>query len=116
MATIAFAGSWIAKGSHQSVWSAMGNADSGLPQSPSQLSDKTVQIDGTFGTATAVVEGSNDGTSYFNLTDPAGAPISTTVAMMAQILQNPKFIRPRTSGGGGGVTINIRLVERSGHI
>jgi hypothetical protein len=115
MATIGFAGSWLSRGVHQTVWSAMGNADNGAPQTPSSLADKTVQFDGTFGGATAVLSGSNDGTSWFTLSQPDGSPISATVSALMQIVENTKYVRPTTSGGAGS-SINVRMVERGGSV
>lgn len=114
MATINFAGSWIAKGVHQTQWT-MGNADTGVAQSSAALPDKTVQISGTMGGATIIMQGSNDGSVWDTLKDSAGVAISTTTAAIKKILENTKFIRPVTSGGAGSA-ITVTLVERSGQI
>jgi hypothetical protein len=116
MAVIPFAGSWISRGVHQTVWSGLATGDTGLPQSAPSLPDKSVQVSGTFGAGTTVLEGSNDGTTYTTLTDPGGAALSFTAAGgPKQILQNPKFIRPNTSGGASSGMI-ITLIERGGSI
>ena len=73
-------------------------------------SDRCVQIDGTFDTATVVLQGSNDGTTYFTLTDPQGNAISKTAAALEQVSELTRFIRPSTSGGGGSQSVNVRLL------
>lgn len=115
MATINFRGSWIAKGVHQTVWPNMGNADSGIAQSGGALSDKSVQATGTWGGATLVLQGSNDGTTWFTLNDPAGTDISFTANGLMQILEGVRYIRPVTSGGAG-TDVTVVLIERGGQI
>ena len=116
MATVNFQGSWVARGLHQTLWPAMGAADSGLAQSPGQLSDKTIQFSGTWNGATAILQGSNDGSVWFGLNQPDGTPISTTVDALFQVLENTKHVRPVTSGGGGSTSVNARLLEKGGDI
>ena len=115
MATINFRGSWIAKGVHQTVWPNMGDDDSGLAQSGSPLSDKSVQVTGTWGGATLVLQGSNDGDTWFTLNDPAGVDISFTANGLMQILEGTRFTRPVTSAGAG-TDVTVALIERGGQI
>jgi hypothetical protein len=64
--------------------------------------DKTVIISGTWGSATAVVEGSVDGENWITLNDIEGNPLSFTEdSKFKVILENPLFIRVSTSGGTG---------------
>jgi hypothetical protein len=114
VATIPFSGSWLARGSHQTIWSALGDADEGAPQSASPLPDKSVQFSGTWDSATAVLQGSNDGATWFTLKDPGGNAISLTADGLRQILENTRYIRPSTSGGGGSADIDCRVIERGG--
>ena len=64
-----------------------------------RYSERTVQVSGTFGSATVVVEGSNDGTNWFALTKPAATAISFTAAGGASIVENPLYVRPKSTGG-----------------
>ncbi len=101
-------------------WSTMGDADTGTPVAMSEYSDKSVQIGcgasasagNTFGSATVVIQGTNDPrgspdhTDHANavwstLKDPQGNDISFTASGIKQILENPLWIRPKTSGGTG---------------
>jgi hypothetical protein len=61
--------------------------------------DASVQIEGTFGGATAVLKGSNDGTNYQNLTDPQGNDISKTTADLEQVTEVVRYMKPTFSGG-----------------
>lgn len=73
-------------------------------------SDRSVQIDGTFDSATVVFQGSNDGATWFTLTDPQGNAISKTSASLEMISELTRFIRPSTSGGGGSQSVNVRVL------
>ena len=55
------------------------NAD-GAPVQANQWADRTFQATGTFGGATCAVEGSNDGVSWFTLSNAAGATAATFTA------------------------------------
>jgi len=93
------------------TWTGLGNAESGTPIKLASYQDKTVQVDGTFGSvaATVVIEGSNDGTTYYTLTDNNAAAITGTAAYFKLIAENPVYIRP-TSSGGTGTSVNVTLV------
>lgn len=71
--------------------------------------DKAVQVSGTFGGATCLIEGSLNGTTWETLRDPAGAALSFTAAGLKQILETVAFIRPRLSVAGSGASINVDL-------
>jgi hypothetical protein len=106
MATIAYAS--VAKPDTldmQSVsvikWAAMGNADAGQAIRVSNFSDRSVQVTGTWGGATIVLEGSNDGSTYFTLNDPFNVAISKTAGFLSGVIEACLWVRPRTSGGTG---------------
>jgi len=116
MATIAIkADGKLARGVHQYSWIALGNADVGAPLSELHggpvFSDKTVSITGTFGAVTVVIQGSNDKTNWFTLSDAQGNALSFTVAGMEVILENPRYIRPSTSGGTA-TDVDVIIVGR----
>ena len=73
-------------------------------------SDRSVQIDGTWDSATFVLQGSNDGTTWFTLTDPQGNAISKTSDALEMVSELTRYIRPSTSGGGGSQSINCRVL------
>lgn len=91
-------------------WLAIPLNETGAPLSMSGLTDRSVQIGGTFGGATVTIEGSNDGTTYFTLNDIQGSAISKTSAALEGIAEVAKYIRPKVTGGDGTTSINVYLV------
>lgn len=84
------------------TWEALGDADSGAGYALPFAADITVQAIGTFASATVKLQGSNDGTNWFDLTKKGGtSAASFTAAGGATANENPAFIRPNTSGGSG---------------
>jgi hypothetical protein len=79
----------------------MGNADEGSPQVVGERPDGSVQAVGTFGSATITLQGSNDGTNWVTMTDPAGDPVTFTVAGLKMFLPRVWKLRVITSGGSG---------------
>ena|ERR1700693_1299568 len=104
---------WIPSSCVLVEWLAMGNTDIGIGVISSDLSDKTVQMDGSFSSATATLEGSNDSTdgtdgTWFVIRDATSTPLQLTSGNVFEILENPLWIRPRISGGISA-SINVRL-------
>jgi hypothetical protein len=105
----------------QTTWAALATNDTGSPEEFSRFPMMSVQFGGTFGGATVVLEGSDDGVTYFTMTgeNPAGgadALISATSATRFDITNVvARYLRPRISGGSG-VAIDVTLTARSyGH-
>ena len=71
-----------------------------------------VQIDGTFGGATATLQGSVDGTTYFTLNNVAGDPVSATSAALFELSTAVLYVRPALAAGTGNA-LNFRLVVRT---
>lgn len=61
--------------------------------------DRSVQMSGTWNSSTIVLEGSNDGTTWFTLNDPFSNAISFTADGLKQITEITRYIRPRISAG-----------------
>ncbi|SRR6266436_6968796 len=84
-----------------------GSGVSGLGQLAG-YADKSMSIVGNFGgaAATLVLEGSNDGTNFFTLTNPLGTLISFSAAIpsLQAITEACIMLRPRISAGGDGAT------------
>ena len=94
---------------HVVSWAAIGDSDTCTAVAFSGASDKTVQINGTFGSATIVIQGSIDGTNYVTLTDPQGNALSKTSAAIETIMENVRYIRPSTSGGTAS-SVNVYIL------
>jgi hypothetical protein len=113
MATISPVGTWIARGVHKTLWETMtGSGDTANPESAAKLPDKTIQVFGTFESATITIQGSNDGgTTYVTLNDPQGNALTFTANKTETILENPELIRPTASGATGGTDVDIILIS-----
>lgn len=111
MATINAKGNHVQQGTWRTIWAAMGNADSGTPEQVSRYPMHSCQIGATdpltgvagasFGGATCVLEGSDDGVTFFTVKDVYGNAVSTLVAARFDLVDIPQHLRPRTSGGTG---------------
>lgn len=92
------------------VWSPVTEADTCNPIEYPKLSDKSVVVTGTFGSASIAIQGSNDRTNFAALHDSGGTVIAITVAGAKQILENTLQIKPVTSGGtASSLTIGMML-------
>lgn len=91
-------------------WTPVTEADTCAPVTYPECSDKSFQIEGTFGGSTTVLKGSNDGTNYEGLRDPGGTAISFTAAGLKAVLENTVFIQPVSSSGSSQIlTITMLL-------
>lgn len=71
----------------------------------------SVQIDGTFGGATVKLQASNDGTTFFDLSDVEGTAISATAAAIFEFGTSAIYVKPDVSGGTADA-VDIILVLR----
>lgn len=98
------------------TWATLTNANTdGTAYQPQRTRGAiaAVQFTGTFDSATAVLQGSNDGTNWITLSDPQdGTAISVTAAGAAEVSTAMAYIRPSTSGGGASQDIDCILVAR----
>lgn len=96
------------------TWANLGNADDGAPYETKWHRDFCVTaVVAAYGSATLVIEGSNDGTNYITLNDPQGNALSFTTGLtkLEQLLEVPRYIRPRTSGRTG-TDITVQLYAK----
>lgn len=114
MATVNGIGQWVAKRVHKMSWEGLANGDDGSPLTVPRLSDKTVQVTGTFGAGGQVsVEGSNDGgATWSQLSDPQGDPLQLDAEGIETILDNVESIRPRVTAGDGTTDLAVTVVSR----
>jgi hypothetical protein len=113
MAVISYTVNPEASNAQVMAWTPLANGDSGTPYQTPEYPDKSVQITGTFGVAgTCLIEGSNDNTSWFPLTDFSGASLSFTAAGLRGITENTVYVRPRISSGDGTTALTVKLLAR----
>jgi len=70
------------------------------------------EVNGTFGSATIVLQGSIDGTNWYVLEDVQGTAISATAAAMFEFDTEVTSIRPSSSGGTAD-DVTVTLTYRS---
>lgn len=96
------------------TWEAVGNSDTANPLLAQKLSGAiaSVQVTGTFDSATVTLAGSNDGTNWVTLKDMSGDAISLTAAGLIDFSSASLYLAPQFSGGGGSQDIDVILVLR----
>lgn len=105
---------WNAKRNSSTTWNGLLNGDTGSPESPGRLSDRSVQVRGTFGAGgSCTIQGSNDGVIWATLRDPAGLALTFTTADLKQILENSLYVRPNVTAGDGTTSIIVILTVTS---
>ena len=91
-------------------WSAVTESDTVNPDKPggSRPSVASVQVSGTFGGATVILQGSNDGVNWVSLNDLSGTPISISSAGAAEFSSAMAQFRPSISGGSSqSLTVTV---------
>lgn len=79
----------------------LADGDTGVAFRSGGLSDKTIQVLGTFGDGGSVdILGSMDGEAWETLNDTDGTPLEISEAGMFVIKENPMFIMPEAQGDG----------------
>jgi hypothetical protein len=97
---------WVA------TWASLANGETGVAADiPLDAATRSIQVSGTFGAAGAVaIEGSNDGINWAPLSNSfVATPLSVTAAGISDILQNTRFVRPRSTAGDGTTALKIVL-------
>lgn len=95
------------------TWAALATGDTivALPIAAQAAIAGAVQFKGTFGGATVGLQASNDGTTFFNIKDLGGTPISTGAAAMFEFTTAAMYLRPVISGGAGDA-VDVVVVLR----
>lgn len=92
------------------TWTGVTNADTFEAVPVGDLvGSASIVFGGTFGSATVILNGSNDGTDYVPLTDQAGTAISKTAAGAAAVGEKTRYLKPSASGGGGTQSLTAQL-------
>lgn len=114
MATVNGQQVWSSKRVSTTKWTPMLTTDVGTPETCGRLSDRSVQVIGTLGAGGSVnIQGSNDGSTWATLNDPASVPLATMGVGIKEILENTQFVRPVVVGGDGTTSITVILTAAS---
>jgi hypothetical protein len=96
-------------------WTGLLNGDTGAVVEMVDYADKTVTITGTFGVGgTVALQGSNNNSDWFSLTDPQANAISKGTAAMEIVIENPRYIRPSVTAGDGTTSLTVQMCCRRG--
>lgn len=95
------------------LWETMDGGDVGRAFDLQEYNDNTVTVTGTFDSNTLTMQGSNDGTNWFTLTDNVGLDVALTAAGGALIAEAPRYIRPSLSSGASSDIDVIVLLRRA---
>lgn len=79
-----------------------------------EWADRSIAFTGTWGGATAALEGSNDGSTWIALADPQGTAISKTANAIEAVLELTRFVRAKLTTAGAGATVSATLLMRKG--
>ncbi len=92
------------------VWAAVTNADTWAAIKMPGFTARSISVQGTFDSATIVINGSIDGTNYTGLTNMAGTAISRTTAAVVGVSEAVLYYQPATSGGGGSQSSVVSML------
>ena len=84
------------------TWTNLNGGDVGSAVKAANWTVKSVTVSGTFTGVSGTIQGSNDGTSFYDLTDAGGSAISFTAAGVKAIRENTLYIRPNVNGSVSG--------------
>ncbi len=97
----------------QVQWAQIPNGSTGVPVDLIEYTDRSVQVEGTFGTGGSVaIEGSNDGINWEQLRDPSSTLLAITTAGLHGILEMTWQIRPHVTAGDGTTSLTVTLFVR----
>lgn len=111
MATITPTITSLTNGIASITWAAQTDADTATAFDNFGFRRGAVQFDGTFGGATIVLQGSNDGSTFSTLDDVAGVAISATAAGIFDFNGHCRYIRPLVTAGTAE-SLNTRVIMR----
>lgn len=95
------------------TWTGVSTADTMTAKAipPKVALAGSVAFTGTFGSATVKLQGSNDGTNYFDLKDVTGNTISCTAAAYFEFSISCLYLKPASSGGSAD-NVDVTVVMR----
>ena len=102
-------------GAHAFLWETLTENDTALPLICPHRADMSVQVVGSFGGGSTLIEGSNIVTSpaYLTLENQSGDAITGTATYLMAIAANVWVIRPRVATGTS-VDVDVYIVIATG--
>lgn len=97
----------------QAVWASATEADSFAAIKMPGFLARSISIQGTFGSATVVINGSIDGTNYSGLTNMAGSALSKTSAFCGGVGDAVLYYQPAASGGSSQILVVSMLFTKA---
>ena len=94
------------------VWTLVNNGDTCSPVSLPGYADKSIQVAGTFDSASVALHGSNDDTNFAALNMPNSSAIAITAAAIKAVLENTSQIKPVISSASNNTSLSITVVAR----
>ena len=94
------------------TWALTSANTDGAPAEWCQFADRTVTFTGTWGGATAALEGSNDGSTWIGLADVQGTAITATANKIETAVELTRYVRPNLTTAGVGATVSATLIMR----
>lgn len=95
------------------TWVLTSTNSDGTPMLWFQWADLCWQASGTWGGATLALEGSNNGTVWFPLSNAAGGAAATFTADGGKtVIERPVYVRPNLTTVGAGATITVTCAAR----
>jgi len=94
-------------------WTGLLNTDTGKPYVMPYFSEKTVQVEGTFGTGgKCAIQGSlmAETPTFETLNDPQGNVLEIASAKIEEVLENAYQIRPNIIAGDAGTDLTCYLL------
>jgi hypothetical protein len=102
----------------QAQWVGLTNGAVGAPIDLVDFTDRSIQVEGTFGSGgTVVIQGTNDpyntvSVPWETLRDPSSTSLSLTSAGLHGILEMTAQIRPDVTGGDGTTLLTVTMFLR----
>lgn len=94
------------------TWALTSTDTDGAPAEWCAYADRTVTFTGTWGGATAALEGSNDGVTWLPLADVQGTAITATANKIETAVELTRFVRPNLTTAGSGAAVSATIVMR----
>jgi hypothetical protein len=94
------------------TWAGLKYGDDGKPTRIPSFAERSLQVFGTFGGASVVGEGSNDGAHWQTLTDQHGSELVFGTPQLRDVAEAVLYFRPRVQGGDETTELTAILLAR----